>query len=548
MTPHPTRGATRSLMTRSMVFALAAFAIVAAMATNPGRAEAAVHTEDLHYSGHKTHTRTFADEVANANLPDFLPDKLDGRMRVRVVLETTTRASVRAYTHFSSTPQSTFSRGENITVSLANQSFDGSSQANMEFVVGTTPALHIFVDIEPDNADPFECTPTAFAKGGPLPATVGPTGDGDAKCHHLRITADDLPGLDLPAEFILIQQSLAMPYGGTRNFHNESELFRIPVCKIVSRMVPPLAFLGDHCRIRVVGTADAQLLLDTPTEGFNAVGKLRAHTPSAAGPAQLTVVGDPQSLHWTSASPVSKTYTIPCNALPDTPLTYTVENNTYSGRVRKVELGVKLYFHVDIIGDVASFDLGEALGRLDLLQGQTLSVTSNGPNVNAVLGTVKHTSAASCGSAVANLRASIQRSEATVYTDTTQRWTVRVQNLGGATSGTAKLTVTLPSAYVNVQMANPNGWTCLMNGRIANCTRTGPIEANGFSPGFVVTARQASGVTCGSTAKATAAGTLGSVTIAEAQDQGAVMNCSRDPVGDGLPDPHCVPTATDDCD
>jgi hypothetical protein len=190
------------------------------------------------------------------------------------------------------------------------------------------------------------------------------------------------------------------------------------------------------------------------------------------------------------------------------------------------------------------------LGRIDLLQGQTLSVTSKGPGVNAVLGTVKHTSAASCTTASPNLRASIQRTEPTVYTDTTQRWTVRVQNLGGATSGTAKLTATLPAAYTGIQVANPNGWGCTVSSsaRTVTCTHTGPIEANGFSPGFVVTARQATGATCGSTVKATAAGTLGSLTIAQAEDQGAVISCSRAPAGDGLGDPDCVPTASDPCD
>jgi hypothetical protein len=538
---------TRTAWTRRMI-ALAVLLTTAmlAMTLGSGRASAAIATEDMAYNGKAQHTRFFFDQGFQADLPDFLPNRVDGRIKVRVALETTTRATLKPNTHFSADRNSTMGRGSSLNVSLTNTTFDGAGD---EFVVTTTPALHIIADVEPDNGDAFECQPSAFVPGSQIPSgALTKTGDGDAWCVNLTITADMLPGLDLPKDFILIQQSLAMPQSGVRNFHEEEELFRVPVCKMISRLVPVLGFLGDHCRIRVVGTADAQLLVDNnTTDGLRATGELEVRTFDDNGEGQQTIVGGQQSFYFPNSAAVSKSYTLPCDAIPGSNVTYRVKNNRYSARVRKVELGVKLYFHVDVLGDIASVDLGNLIGRIDLLEGNTLTVNAAGPNEYVHIGSVASTSTATCSAGTPNLAMDIWYNDSTVYTNSTQTWMVRVKNTGGTATGQFSTTFNVPTAYKTVTVdTTGSGWTCSVSGRTVTCNRAGTVAANDFSPTFKVKAQQ---LTCGSTTTATTTGTFnGTTTIMAANDGGVQMSCQSDPDAISTNPKPCYPTASDPCD
>jgi hypothetical protein len=346
---------------------------------------------------------------------------------------------------------------------------NGADIANAEFSVVTTPALHILADVEPDDGDPFECAlpgmthSTSFAAGTVIPpldtlyAPMNKTGDGDAWCFRLYVTADHLPGLDLPRDFVLLQEDLAMPYGGTKHLHRDQKLFEVRVCKMLSKAVPALAFLGDHCRIDVVGTADADLLVNGSGEGFRSQGALEVRTITN-GVASQTIL-PAQNVHFASASSIFSSFAIPCNAVAGSQVTYRLQNNTYKARVNSVMVGVKLEFYA--VG-VHISPLDVSLGQLDLLNGTTLNVSATAANVFTTLGYMTSSSAAACSSSgTPSLRPYFSGVLPTLYRDETQHWFVKVFNDGSApTSGQYSITVTIPSGYTMVQVANDGGWAC----------------------------------------------------------------------------------------
>jgi hypothetical protein len=356
-----------SVATLVLFTTLAGAASPASAATAASATSTTVLNGQFPYTGEASQTRTFVEDVFEANIPDILAGA--GKIKIGFAIETTTKASVRAVATLNVALEGDLQPGRPMSIRTAQ---DSQNSFGPELVLTTRPLLRVVFDYEPEDTDAFECLP--FQVTGDAPQK---TGDGDAVCGRFEI--------GLPTDATLLLADFAPPYaGGSVNLQDEREVFSIPVCAGLAGLIG-IDALADICAIRLNAQVAATLTAPA-TGGYRATTRLAT---DLVLPNQTVVKGglaltDGETTRWPSAEPVTQSLDVPCLA-EGSPLYYRLDNNLYASRVDRVSIQAEVEF---VVGGAVIVPV--AVGRsFDLLApGTAIDVLADHQSVLADLGDV----------------------------------------------------------------------------------------------------------------------------------------------------------------
>jgi hypothetical protein len=352
---------------RVPVAALVLLTALAATATPASAAFTNVMNGQFPYQGQGSHTRTFFEDVFEANIPDILAGA--GKIKVGFSIEATTKATVRAFSGLNVAMEGDLRPGRPLSLRSTNDSLNFLTP---ELVLTTRPVLRVVFDYEPDDPDPFECAP--FQVAGEAPVA---TGDGDAVCGRFQI--------GLPDDAVLMLADFVPPYaGGSVALQDEREVFSIPVCAELAGLIG-IGPLADICAIRLKAKVEAGLSTGT-SGGYRATASLATDLalPNGEVAAGGLRVSDPEVLRWPSPDPVTQAFDVPCLE-EGSPLYSRLDNNVYGSRVDRVSVQAAVDFVV-AGASIVEIAVGEPLDLLG--EGNSIDVTATHGSLLTRLGSV----------------------------------------------------------------------------------------------------------------------------------------------------------------
>ncbi|HEX2119023.1 MAG TPA: PKD domain-containing protein, partial [Acidimicrobiales bacterium] len=359
---------TRNRWTRIPVAVVVLVAALAGMAPPAQAAVTTVLNGSFAYQGQGSHTRTFFEDVFEANIPDILAGA--GKIKVGFALEATTKATVRAVSRLNVGFEGDLEPGRPLTVQTSQDSLNLLGVP--ELTLTTRPALRVVFDYEPDDTDAFECSP--FQVSGEAPQA---TGDGDAVCGRFEV--------GLPDDALLLFEEFVPPYaGGSVALQADREIFSIPICAELAGLIG-IGPLADICAIRLKAKVDANLSAGA-SAGYRATTSLVTDLALPGGgvvPGGLQL-SDAGVTRWPSPDAVVQPFAVPCLD-EGAPLYYRLDNNVYASRVDKVSLQAAVDFTI-AGASIVEIEVG---APLDLLgEGNAIEVTATHQSVLARLGSI----------------------------------------------------------------------------------------------------------------------------------------------------------------
>lgn len=272
---------------------------------------------------------------------DCIIDVFPGQVAFKMKLELVTTAEVSSPNHFHVEGPDDVVEGDTVPIISTNVAQDGDGP---EFKLKAGPKFTIHYDYDPDESG-MEC------------ADYGQTDTGDNTC-------DDI--VFEPGQATLMSKNLTVPYNGPIPLEEDTDLFSIPVCKLIGDLIG-LGALTDVCDVSVNSEVNATLDASAITAS-NTANDVAVLDPGFHAVRDLLVGGNPlggtnAAIHWPSPNQVIDNVTVQCGANPGSSVSYRLTENSYDLQVRDITAGfeVKLKFKgvLDFLDDVTLLDLGD---------------------------------------------------------------------------------------------------------------------------------------------------------------------------------------------